>query len=163
MRSVKCHQSKLLAKSLSNSAIILFAQICPIRSLTKLFLTFLVLKPSFLASLSVCQVQSTKLRFQKMTSTMQTYFQSRSSHCHALFAFIAGGDWQYAKLRLTSSLVWSFANNRQLRLKAILNDRFSLVLLDGKSGRDEHSTSESREAKVGAASSKDAFLIIWFH
>lgn len=111
-------------------------------------------------------MQDTKLGFQKIAaasgkiSTRQIGFWSRKSCYHSLFAFTAIRYWQYAKLRLTSSLVWSLAHGRQSRLTAISNICFFPVPLDGKSGGDWHSIDGSRRAKIGAGFSKDVFLII---
>ncbi len=170
MTVVELHQSGLLAKSSSNLASVLLAQICSIRSLTISILRIFVLRPSFFARLSVCQAQGTKLpRSEKMAaasgmaSTMQTNFQSRSFCCHGLLGFNAGGHWQLAKLRSTSSPVRSLANGRLSRLKALSNDRFSPRPLDGKRGGDGRSIGGSRGAKVGRAFSEDTLLIIWSH
>lgn len=59
--------------------------------------------------------------------------------------------------------MWLLVKSWQLSLKAILNDCFSLVLLNGKSEGDGHSIGESREAKIRVAFSKNALLIIWFY
>lgn len=59
--------------------------------------------------------------------------------------------------------MWSFANGQQSILKAISNDCFSLLLLNGKSKGDGHLTGRSKEAKIEAPFFKDAFLIIWFY
>ncbi len=77
MTVIEFYQSGLLAKSLSNPASVLLAEICSIRSLTMSVLRFFVLRPSFFARLSVCRAQGTKLPGSQkmaaasgMTSTM---------------------------------------------------------------------------------------------
>ena len=63
MTVVECYQSKLFLKSRSNSAIVLFAQIYPIRSFTILALRFFILSLSFFTSFKVCLEHSRKLEF----------------------------------------------------------------------------------------------------
>lgn len=95
MMTFECHQSWLLAKSLSNPANILLAQICSIYSLTMSILRFFVLELSFFTKLSICQVQDIKYKswkivaVGKMASTIQIDFWSRSFCCYNLLAFNA--------------------------------------------------------------------------
>lgn len=55
------------------------------------------------------------------------------------------------------------ANGQQSKLKALFNNHFSLILLDGKRKGDKCSINGSRRAKIGVAFSEDVFLIIWSH
>ena len=77
-----------------------------------------------------------------------------------MFVFTARGYWHSAKLKSTFFPVWSSANGQQSILKALLNDRFLPIPLDGKKRGDRCSLGG---AKVGGASFKDAFLIIPLH
>lgn len=92
---VECHQSRLILKSRFNSTIVLFVQICLIRSFTISALRFFVLSPSFFVSLRVYLGYSKKLRFEKivvasgMSSIIQTVLAFNSSYCSVLLAFMA--------------------------------------------------------------------------
>lgn len=48
-------------------------------------------------------------------------------------------------------------------VKSFIKWPFFVILLDKKRGRDRHLIGGSKGIKVGAALSKDAFSIIWFH
>lgn len=99
----------------------------------------------------------------RIISTMQSNFWSRSLCCYDVLAFIVKENWQYGKLRSTSSLVWSLANGQQSRLKDLSNDRFFLIPLNEKKRGDGHSIKRSRGAKVGGTSLEDTFFIVWSH
>ena len=77
MTAVALYQSGFSLKSASNCPIVLLAQIDYMRSLTRVLKRFLVLRPIFLARLSVWHGQGTKLGSQKIAaasgivSTMQ--------------------------------------------------------------------------------------------
>ena len=159
-------------------------------SLTKALKRFLVLKPIFLARLSVWREQGTKLGSQKTSAaigivlSMQAGLRSRSSICHGLFNLTPEKYLHPAKLRSTSSLAWllangrvlmkvllnflsptsspawSSANDRQLMLKALSNSYFSPIPLDEKKRGVGRSFGRSRGAKVVGASSEDALLRI---
>ena len=110
MTAVILYQSEFSLKSASNCLIVLLAQIDCMRFLTRALERFFVLKPSFVARLSVWRGQGIKLGSQKIVtaneivSTMQVGLCSRSSICYGLFNLIARGHSHTAKLRLTSSL-----------------------------------------------------------
>ena len=159
-------------------------------SLTRVLERFLVLKPIFLARLSVWHGQGTKLGSQKIVaaseivSTMQAGLYFRSSICHSLFNLTPGEHLHPAKLRSTSSSTclsanswalmkvlsnflwptsfpaWSSTNSRQSMLKALLNDRFLPIPLDEKKKGDGCSLGRNRGAQVVGASSEDALLRI---
>lgn len=57
--------------------------------------------------------------------------------------------------------MWLLANGWELKLKALSNDHFSLILLNQKRGRNGRLIDRSRKVKVGTAFSEDIFLIIW--
>lgn len=99
----------------------------------------------------------------RMTLTMQTDFRSRSSYCHGFFTFIIEKHWYHIKLRSTSFPLWSLANGRQSRLKALLNDCFLLILLDEKERGDRRLIRVNKGTKVGKAFSEYALFIIWFY
>lgn len=155
MTVVNLHQSRILLKYLSNCAIILLAQIFRIRSLIMSVLKLFILRPSFIARLSVCHGQKTQLSSQKMaaakeiTFTIQTSVWFRSSNCYGLFAFIAKRYWHCVKLRLTSCPTWSSTNGQKLKLKALSNGRFLSISLDMKMREDGYS--ENKKVKIGAA------------
>ena len=122
------------------------------RSLTRVLERFLILKPSFLARLSVWRRQSTKLGSQKIAaasiivSTMEVDLRSRSSICHGLFNLTARGHSHPTKLRSTSFLAWLLADGRVL-IKVLSN--FLLPIpLDGKRGRNRGALSEKTSSKV---------------
>ena len=77
MTAIAFHQFGFSLKSASNCPIVLLAQINYMRSLTRVLERFFVLRPIFLARLSVWRGQGTKLRFKKIAaaskiiSTMQ--------------------------------------------------------------------------------------------
>ena len=129
-------------------------------------LKIFVLKPSFLARLSVCHKQNTKLKSPKtaaasrIASIMQRDFCFRSSHCQGMFAFTTGEYWHSAKLKSTSSLMWSSANGQKLILKALLNSCFLPILLNEKRRGDSRSLGGNKRAKLGGAFSQEALLII---
>ena len=120
MTAIALHQSGFFLKSVSNCSIILLAQIDCMRSLTETLERFLVLKPIFLARLSVWRGQSIKLGSQKIAttggivSTMQAGLCSRSSIWHGLFNLTPREHPHSAKRRSTSSLVWLLANGQVL-------------------------------------------------
>ena len=173
-------------KSASQCPIILLAQINCMHSLTRILERFFVLRPIFLARLSVWCGQGTKLGSQKIAaasgivSTMQAGLCSRSSICHGLFNLTPGEHPHPAKLRSTSfsawllangrvlikflsnflwptsSPVWSSANGRQSMLKGLLNGRFLPIPLDRKKRGDGRSLGGNRGAQVVGASSEDA-------
>lgn len=95
MTAVKRHHFKLFVKSKSNFAIVLLAQICPIRLFIILAFHFFILNLSFFARLKIYLRYSTKLRSQKiakpnkMVLTIQTILLFNSSYCYALFVFTA--------------------------------------------------------------------------
>ena len=103
MTAVIFHQSGFSLKSAFNCPIVLLAQIDYMRFLTRALERFFVLKPSFVARLSVWRGQGTKLGSQKITaasgivSTMQTGLHSRSSICHGLFNLTGGGHPHISK------------------------------------------------------------------
>ena len=193
MTAVALHQSGFSLKSASNCPIVLLAQIDCMRSLTRVLERFLVLRPIFLARLSMWRGQGKKLGSQKIAaasgivSTMQAGLCSRSSICHGLFNLTPGEHPHPAKLRSTSfsawlsandrvlmkvlsnfllptsSPAWSSANSQQLMLKALSKRRFSMISLDGKRRGDRCSLGKNRGAKVVGASSKDALLRIPLH
>ena len=126
MTAVALHQSGFSLKSASNCPIILLAQIDCIRSLTRVLERFLVLKPIFLARLSVWRGQGIKLGSQKIAATsgivsmMQAGLHSRSSICYGLFNLTPGEHLHPAKLRSTSSSAWLLANG-QVLMKVLSN------------------------------------------
>ena len=130
------------------------------RSLTRALEKFFVLRPSFVARLSVWRGQGTKVGSQKIAaangivSTMQAGLCSISSICHGLFNLTAGGHPHIAKLRLTSSSTWLSANGRVL-IK-VLSSFLLPIPLDGKRGRNRGAFGEK-------AFSKAAFLILLLH
>ena len=164
MTVIDFHQLKFLLKSLFNYTIILLVQIFCMRSLTILVLSFLVMSFSFFARLNVCHRQKIKLEFQKISVankiifTMYTGIWSRSSSCHGLSVFTAKGQRHFAKLRLTFYLARLLADAQESRLKVLSNRRFLLIPLDEKKERDGRLN--KRGVKVGAASSKNVFLIV---
>ena len=133
MTIVERHQSGLFLKSKSNSAIVLFAQISPIRLFTISVSKYFVLSLSFFASFRVCLGHSKKLGSQKiaaasgMVSTIWTILVLNSSYCHVLLAFTTGRHWQPAKLRSMSSTNRLAANSQRLISNATLMDRFLLI------------------------------------
>ena len=140
MTAVAFHQSGFSLKSTSHCPIVLLAQIDYIRYLNRVLGRFFVLRPSFVARLSVWRGQGTKLGSQKIAaaseivSTMQAGLHSRSSICHSLFNLIAKGHPHTAKLRLTPSLAWLLANG-QVLMKVLLT--FLLPIpLNGKRGKN---------------------------
>ena len=68
MTAVALHQSGFSLKSVSNCSIVLLAQINCMHSLTRVLKRFLVLRPIFLARLSVWHGQGTKLGSQKIAA-----------------------------------------------------------------------------------------------
>ena len=160
MTAVALHQSGFSLKSASNCLIVLLAQIDCMRSLTRALGRFFVLRPSFLARLSVWRGQGTKLGSQKIAaasgivSTMQAGLRSRSSICHGLFNLTAGGHPHTAKLRSTSFSAWLSANGRVLM--KVLSSFLLPIPLDGKRGRNRGAFGEK-------AFSKAAFLILLLH
>ena len=190
MTAVALHQSGFSLKSASNCPIVLLAQINCMRCLTRVLERFLILRPIFLARLSVWCGQGTKLRSQKIAaasgivSTMQAGLRFRSSICHGLFNLTPAEHPHPAKLRSTSSSAWLSANGRALMkvllnflwptsspawssangrpsmLKALSNGRFLLIPLDGKRRGDGRSLGGNRGAQVVETSFEDALLRI---
>ena len=160
MTAIAFHQSGFSLKSASNCQIVLLAQTDCMHSLTKALGSFFVLRPSFVARLSVWRGQSTKLGSQKIVDasgivlTTQEGHHSRSSICHGLFNLTAERHPHTAKLRSTSSLVWLLANSRVL--VKVLSSFLLPILLNGKRRRN-------RGALGQKASSKAAFLIYPLH
>ena len=157
MTAVALYQSGFSLKSASNCPIVLLAQIDCMRSLTRALGRFFILRPSYVARLSVWRKQGTKLgsikiaATSKIVSTMQAGLRSRSSICNGLFNLIARGYSHTAKLRLTFSSAGLLANGRVL-IK-VLSSFFLPILSDEKRRRN-------RGALDKKASSKATFLIL---
>ena len=126
MTAVAFHQSGFSLKSVSNCPIVLSAQINCMHFLTMALERSFILKSIFLARLSVCCGQSTKLGPQKIAATseivsmMQAGLRSRSSICHGLFNLTPGEHPHPAKLRSIFSLAWLSVNARVL-MKVLSN------------------------------------------
>ena len=69
MIAVALQQSEFSLKSVFNSPIVLLAQINCMRSLTRALERFFVLRPNFVARLSVWRGQDSKLGSQKIAAT----------------------------------------------------------------------------------------------
>ena len=160
MTAVAFHQSGFFLKSASNCPIVLLAQIDCMRSLTRALGRFFVLRPIFLARLSVWRGQSIKLGSLKIAaasgiiSTMQAGLHFRSFFCHGLFNLTPGKHPHPAKLRSSSFSPWLSANGRVLM--KVLSSFLSPIPLNGKKRRN-------RGAFRKKASSKAAFLILPLH
>ena len=160
MTAVALHQSGFSLKSASNCPIVLLAQIDYMRFLTRALERFFVLKPSFVARISVWHKQGTKLGSQKIAATskivsiMQSGLRARSSICHGLFNLTTGGHPHTAKLRLTSFLAWLSANGRVLM--KVLSSFLLPIPLYEKRGRNKDTLGKK-------VSSKAAFEILPLH
>lgn len=157
MIAITLHQSELFLKSASNCLIILLAKIDCICSLTRALGKFLVLRPSFVARLSMWHKQGSKLGFQKIAaacriiSIMQVGLCFRSFIWHSLFNLIAKRYPYTTKLRLTSFLAWFLANS-QVLIKVLLN--FPLPILLNRKKRGNRSVLNKK------TSFEAAFLIL---
>lgn len=115
--TVLIHQSKLALKKPFSSSIISLSQTAIICFRIILLLTYLVLKPRFLAKNKLCFIHGIKLLSKKIRLSndiilnKHTTLKIYSSDCQTLSILMDGLYEYWAKVKSTFSFAWSQANN----------------------------------------------------